>query len=162
LQGSRVVKSYQRTLSEQEKQQLKSDLPWFGQRRKDRLREIEQGAIDVHEFDIDRVWDINGCRPPCCPHTLLFRTAGDLFVYIETWQPVELQKSEVNERRLRIESTPATRKILKTEVAGEEKIRYTERLREFNELFEVIGDAEWRSYKREELPEQVIAILEAG
>lgn len=161
LQGEqRLVKSYRRTLSEQEKRQLKRDLPGFGQRRKERLREIEQAVIEVEEFDIDRVWDINGCRPPCCPYTLLFRTAGDLFVYIETWHEIERQKSEGTESTLRIESTPATRKILNAEVAGEETIGHTASLRELNELFEIIGEAEWKIYKRDELPEQVIAILE--
>ena len=154
------MKSYRRTLSEQEKRQLKRDLPWFGQRREKRLREIEQGVIEVHEFNIHRIWDINGCCPPCCPYTLLFRTAGDLFVYIETWQEIERQKSEVTESTLRIESTPATRKILNAEVAGEERIRHTAWFREFIELFEIIGEAEWKIYKRQELPEQVIAILE--
>ncbi len=155
------MKSYQRTLTEQEKWQLRSDLPWFGRRRKERLREIEQGVIEVYEFDVDRVWDINGCRPPCCPYTLLFGTAGDSFVYIETWQEIKRHKGEVNESRLRIESTPATKKVLNAEVAGEERIRHTDRLGEFIELFEIAGEAEWKIYKREELPEQVIAILEA-
>ena len=154
------MKSYRRTLSEQEKRQLKQDLPWFGQRRKERLREIEQAVIEVQEFDIDRVWDINGCRPPCCPYTLLFRTADDLFVYVETWHEIEHQKSERTESTLTIESTPATRKILNAEVAGEETIRHTASLREFNELFEIIGEAEWKIYKRDELPEQVIEVLE--
>lgn len=85
---------------------------------------------------------------------------GDLFVYIETWQEIERQKKEVTESTLRIESTPATKKILNAEIAGEERIRHTEWLREFIELFEIIGEAEWKIYKREELPEQVIAILE--
>ena len=154
------MKSYRRTLSEQEKRQLKQDLPWFGQRRKERLREIEQAVIEVQEFDIDRVWDINGCRPPCCPYTLLFRTADDLFVYVETWHEIEHEKSERTESTLTIESTPATRKILNAEVAGEETIRHTASLREFNELFEIIGEAEWKIYKRDELPEQVIEVLE--
>lgn len=155
------MKRYHRTLSEKEKQRLKSDLPWFGRRRKEGLREIDQGVIEVHEFCIDRIWDINGCRPPCCPYTLLFRTTDDLFVYIETWQDIEQQKNEVDERRLTIESTPALRKIFKTEVEGQERIRHTDGLREFNELFEISGEAEWRIYKREELPERVVAILEA-
>ena len=151
----------QRTMSEQEKRQLKSDLPWFGQRRKERLREIELGVVEVHEFDIDRVWDINGCCPPCCPHTLLFRTTDDLFVFVEAWQQIERADSAVNESRLRIEYTPATRKILKTEVTGEERTRYREKFREFNEVFEIVGEAEWKIYKREDLPEEVVAILEA-
>jgi len=155
------VKTYQRTLSEEEARRLKNDLPWFGQRRKERLREIDEGVIAVHEFDIDRVWDINGCRPPCCPFTLLFRTTDGLFVYLETWQDIKQHKNELHESRLRIESTPRSSKILKTEIEGAERIRHTEGLREFNELFEIGGDAEWRIYKREELPEQVIATLEA-
>lgn len=153
------MKSYRRTLSGQEKRQLKRGLPWFGQRRKERLREIEQGVVEVQEFDIHRVWDVNGCRPPCCPYTLLFTTAGDLFVYIETWQKIERQKIKVTQSTLRIESTPATRKILNAEVAGVDNIRHTSSLREL-EFFEIIGDPEWKMYKREELPEQVIAILE--
>jgi hypothetical protein len=84
-----------------------------------------------------------------------------LFVYIETWQDIKQQKNEVYESRLRIESTPRSSKILKTEMEGAERIRHTEGLREFNELFEISGDAEWRIYKREDLPEQVIATLEA-
>lgn len=148
-------------MSEQEKQQLKSDLPWFGQRRKERLREIELGVIEVHEFDIDRVWDINGCCPPCCPYTLLFRTTDDLFAFVETWQPIERPDSEVDESRLRIESTPALRKVLKTVVAGKERIRFSEVFRQFSEVFEINGEAEWKIYKREELPEDAVAILEA-
>ena len=156
-----VVKIYQRTLSEKEKQRLKIGLPWFGHRRTERLGEIDHGMIDVHEFAIDRIWDINGCCPPCCPYTLLFRTTDSLFVYIETWQEIDRQNKEIDESTLRIESTPASRKIFKTAVGGHERVRHTEGLREFNELFEISGEAEWQMYRREELPEQVIAILEA-
>ena len=155
------MKRHQRPISEKEKRRLRSDLPWFGQRRKEGLREIEQGVMEVHEFQIDRIWDINGCRPPCCPYTLLFRTTDGLFVYVETWQEIERQNNEIAESVVRIESTPGTRKIIRTAVEGEERIRHSEELREFNEVFEITGEAEWQIYKRDELSERVRTTLEA-
>jgi len=118
------VKKHQQKLSEKQKQQLMLGLPWVGQRRKQRLREIDQGIVDVLEFDVDRIWDINGCRPPCCPYTLLFRTSDSLFVYLETWQDIKQQ----NESSLRIESTPEARKILNVAVGAFESVRHTEAL----------------------------------
>lgn len=152
---------YERRLSEKEHQRLRDDLPWFGQRRKDSLRDIDQGVIEVHEFGFDRIWSINGCGPKCCPHTLLFRTTDGSFVYLETWQQIEQQNAQGVEKRLRFESTPVVRKILRVEVEGEDRVKHTEELREFNELFDLSGDAEWQIYKKEELPEQVIAKLES-
>ena len=152
---------YERPLSEKEHERLRSDLPWFGQRRKEGLREIDKGVIEIYEFGIDRIWNINGCGPHCCPHTLLFRTTDGQFVYIETWQKIEQQKTVAAEKKLRFESTPVARKILKFEVAGEDRVSHTEELREFNELFEIANDAEWQIYQKDELPEHVIAILES-
>jgi hypothetical protein len=155
------VKKYQRTLSEDEKRRLKRSLPWFGHRKQERLREIEQGLVDVYEFDIERTWDINGCRPPCCPYTLLFKTTDGLFVYIESWQEIERHNNESGESSLTIESAPAAKRLFKTAIEGEQRVRHSEKLREFNEFFEIAGDAEWQMYKREELPDIVLAALEA-
>jgi hypothetical protein len=157
---TQLMKRHQRTLSDVEKQRLRNDLPWFGRRRQERLRVIDQGIVEVYEFEIDRIWDINGCYPPCCPHTLLFRTADGSFVYIESWREIEQGNSKTNESKLKIESTPDTKTIFKTAIDGEATIRHSERLREFNEFFES-GDAEWQIYNREELPEEIMTTLEA-
>ena len=155
------MKTHERPLSEKEKQRLASDLAWFGRRRKEGLQDIDRAVVEVHEFHIDRIWDINGCRPPCCPFTLLFRTTDGLFVYVETWQEIEQRRNEIGESGLRIESTPAARKILKTALAGDQEIRHTTALREFVEVFETSGEAEWRMYQSHELPARVRTILEA-
>jgi hypothetical protein len=155
------VKRYHRAISEKEKRRLRNELPWFGRRRKEGFREIEAGLVEVHEFQIGRIWNINGCQPPCCPYTLLFRTADGLFVYVETWQEIERQNNDLAESTVRIESTPASRKIINVAVEGEARIGHTEALRQFNEVFEISGDAEWQIYKTEELPDGVRAILES-
>ena len=80
-------------------------------------------------------------------------------MYVETWQEIERQ-NETAENVLRIESTPTTRKIIIAVVAGEERVRHSEELREFNEVFETSGPVEWRMYTRAELPEHVVATLE--
>ena len=157
---SMLMKRYQRTLSDLEKQRLKKDLPWFGRRRQERTRAIDSGIIEVYEFEIDRIWDINGCHPPCCPHTLLFRTTDGSFVYIESWQQIEQHNTEGNESKLRIESTPGGRIVFKTAIEGEARIAHSDRLREFNEFFEIGIEAEWRIYQREELPREIMTTLE--
>jgi len=115
---------------------------------------------EIHEFLIDRIWDINGCRPPCCPHTLLFRTTDGLFVYIETWQQIAQQNNDAGESRLSFESNPAKRKIFKIAVVGNQTFRHTEQLRELNMFFEMSDEAEWQIYQSEEIPERVRTILD--
>jgi hypothetical protein len=164
LDGQRsieLVNIYQRALSDKEKRRLKRNLSWFGNHRQERLAEIEQGLADVYEFEINRVWDINGCRPPCCPYTLLFETTGDSFVYIESWDEVEREESAKAEMRLVIESTPGTKRLFKSIIEGQLRTKHNEQLRDLNEFFEIDGGAEWRTFEREEMPTEVMAILEA-
>ena len=116
------MKTHQRTLSDEEKQRLKRSLPWFGKRRQDRLADIEQGLADVYEFEINRIWDINGCRPPCCPYTILFETTDDLFVYIESWDEIERQENVTDESELVIESTPLVKRLIKSRIEGQRPI----------------------------------------
>ena len=116
---------------------------------------------EAQEFEIDRIWDINGCRPPCCPHTLLFRTTAGPFVFVETWQKIEEQDNDAHQSRLIIESTPAGKNMFKFARRRGETIAHTEKLRELNEFFEISGQAEWLMYKKEELPADVMAILES-
>ena len=156
-----LMKKYQRTLSDVEKQRLKNDLPWFGRRRQQTLRQIDAGSVEVYEFAFDRVWNINGCQPPCCPHTLLFRITDGSFVYIESWKEVGQQKNSGNESRLKIEAPPGTNTIFKSAIDGTPTVRYSDALREFNEFFEISGDAEWQIYKREEVPDEIVTTLEA-
>lgn len=156
------MKTYQRTLSNLEKSRLKRSVPWFGKRRRDRLADIEQGLVEIHEFDIHRVWDINGCRPPCCPFTILFETTDQMFVFVESWARIERQESSHGESKLVIESTPTLKRLIKCTVEGLRPIKHTEELREFNEFFEITDDAEWRIFKKAEMPDEVIATLEAA
>ena len=100
------MKTSQRTLSDEEKQRLKQSLPWFGKGRRDSLADIEQGLAEIHEFEINRIWDINGCRPPCCPYTILFETTDEFFVYIESWNEIEREENITGENKLVIESIP--------------------------------------------------------
>jgi len=155
------VKTHQRTLSDREKRRLKNGLPWFGKRRRQRLADIEQGLVEVHEFEITRIWDINGCRPPCCPHTILFETTDGLFVYIESWDEIERQEAVTEGSKLVFESTPANNRLVKLRIEGLTPIKHYEQLRELNEFFEISGDAEWRVLKKVEMPEEAVATLEA-
>jgi len=124
------------------------------------LTDIGQRLVHVHEFDLLRSWDINGCRPPCCPYTYLFQTTDDLYVYVETWEQFDRKESATSESRLVIESTPTTRRIMKLTLAGTIGLKHDERLRELNDFFEINGDAEWRAWKKHETPVNVVEILE--
>ena len=150
--------TYRRTLSDTESRRLQGKLPWFGRRRRELLADIAQGLIDVYEFDVLRSWDINGCLPPCCPYTYLFQTAEDLYVYVETWQ--EFDRRESGERVLVIESTPTTRMLLKSTLPGALAIHHDEKIRDWNEFFEINGDAEWRAWKKHEMPTDLIELLD--
>src|SRR5262245_60417903 len=154
------MKTYQRALSDNEKQRLKRSLPWFGKGRQNGLVDTERGLADVNEFEINRIWDINGCRPPCCPYTILFETNDDLFVYIESWDDIEWQENITAESKLVIESTPLG-KLLKSRIEGQRLIKHGEHLRELNEFFEISGEAEWRIFKKVEMPKEVLTTLEA-
>lgn len=123
------------------------------------LTDIEQGLIDVHEFDVVQSWDINGCRPPCCPYTYLFQTTGDLYVYVESWQEFDRRESANSESRLVIESTPTTRMLVNSTLAGTIALDHDEKLREFNEFFEIDGHAEWRVWEKHEIPANVMELL---
>ena len=150
------MNTYQRTLSETESQRLKGKLPWFGTRRQEMLADIEQRLIHVYEFDVLRSWDINGCRPPCCPYTYLFQTADDVYVYFETWGESDQNESE---NQLVIESTPRTRMLVKSTLPATIPLEHDEKLRELNEFFELSGAAEWRAWKKHEIPANVIELL---
>jgi hypothetical protein len=148
------VRTYKRTLSDEEKLQLKRSLPWFGKHRQARLNEIEQGVADVYEFEINRIWDINGCRPPCCPYTLLFETMDDLFVYIESWDEIERQETLKGEHRLIIESTPIVKRLIKSRIEGQSPITHQEHLRELNDFFRMNHEAQWRIFNQVEMPRE--------
>src|SRR5215207_6348051 len=126
---------------------LKRKLPWFGRRRQDMLTDIGERLVHVYEFDVLRSWDINGCRPPCCPYTYLFQTTDDLYVYIETWEQFDRKESATSESRFVIESTPTTRRLVKSTLAGTIGLKHDERLRELNEFFEINGDADGECVK---------------
>lgn len=152
------MQTYQRTLSDSERRRLQGKLPWFGPRRRDLLTDIGQGLIDVYEFDVLRSWDINGCCPPCCPYTYLFQTVEDLYVYVETWQEFDRKESRV--RVLIIESTPTTRMLLKSTLPEALALHHDAKIRDWNEFFEIKGDAEWRSWTKHEIPPELIELLE--
>lgn len=67
-----------------------------------------------------------------------------------------------SENRLIIDSTPLTNWLFSWRMDGCEQVKHTETLREFNEFFEINGDAEWKTYRKEELPSDVVAALEAA
>jgi len=150
------VKNYRRTLSDEEKLQLRRGLPWFGKSRQARLADIEQGNADVYEFEVNRIWDINGCRPPCCPYTILFETTDDLFVYTESWD--ELEREDNLNHSLLLASTP-NKRLVKLHIQGQ--IKHDDRLREWSEFFEINGDGQWRLLKKSEIPPHVLATLDA-
>lgn len=156
------MKTYQRTLSDEEKRRLKRSLPWFGRGRKESLADLEQGLVDVYEFEINRIWDINGCRPPCCPYTILFETTDDLFVYIESWDEIERRENVTGKSKLVIDSTPVIKRLIKSRIEGYGPIEHNEHLRELNEFFEINGEAEWRTFKKWEMPKEVVTILETA
>ena len=154
--------TYQRTLLDTESRRLKRKLSWFGRRRQDGLTDFKQRLVLVYEFDVLRSWDINGCRPPCCPYTYLFQTTDDLYVYVETWEEFDRIERANSESRLVIVSTPTTRRLVKSTLAGTIALEHDEKLRELNEFFEIDGDAEWRAWKKHEIPANVIELLETA
>ncbi|HEX2270723.1 MAG TPA: hypothetical protein VHH35_14350, partial [Pyrinomonadaceae bacterium] len=119
------------------------------------------GLVDVYEFEVNRIWDINGCRPPCCPCTILFETTDDSFVYIESWDEIERQENITGQSRLVIESTALAKRLIRSRIEGQSLVKHDEQLRQLNEFFEVDGEAQWRTFKRVEMPKEVVTTLEA-
>lgn len=91
-------------------------------------------VVDGYEFAINRIWDINGCCPPCCPYTLLFEATDGSFVYLESWQQIERRESESGESKLVIESTPNVKRLIKARIQGQVSIKHDDQLRELNEF----------------------------
>lgn len=152
----------QRNLTDNEKRALKGALPWFGKKRKSGLREIEDGIAEVREFEFERAWDINACQPPCCPHTLLFKTDAHTLIYVESWDDIVRDPDDSEKCRLVLESLPHSRKLLKLRLVGPVVAKKSERVREFNHLFEISGPDCLRQYVVEELPTEVRSALDAA
>ena len=67
-EGYEMMGAIRRALSDEEREQLQHALPsfLFRTRRRVAQQEIDSGVVDVLDLEIIRVWDMNGCGPPCC------------------------------------------------------------------------------------------------
>ncbi len=115
-----MISKTKRQFSDEEKQKLRHVLPsfLFRSRRKIAQQEIDEGVAEVLELQVERAWDMNGCRPPCCPHIYLLQVGETEFVYTESWTAFDDVGDKFPRRRVRIVRSPITKRILSLEAEG--------------------------------------------
>lgn len=82
-------------------------------------QELDEDVAEVLSAEILRAWDLNGCRPPCCPHVYLLDVGGREFVYVESWQAFNYPDGQFPRRRIEIDRSPLTKRILSVRSEGE-------------------------------------------
>ena len=116
-----MISKTKRPLSDEERRKLRHVFPslLFRSRRTVAQQELDGGMAEVLDFIVNRVWDMNGCRPPCCPHIYLFHVGETEFVYAESWTAFNDVSGQFPRRRMRIVRSPLTKRILSADVEGE-------------------------------------------
>jgi hypothetical protein len=153
-----MVNKWVRQFSEEEKQKLQSVYPsvFALKKRKNAKQELDVGVVEVLEFKIDRVWNMNGCSPPCCPYSYFFKIDDNEFVYIESWHLSEEFKSEFLKREMRIALSLFTKRLVSIDMYG----RGVPIERVANDLvsdyLNLPYNEECRVFYKSELPEEVL------
>ena len=158
-----MLKTSKRPLTTEERQKLLHLRPsfLFKERRKTVQRELDEGAAEVLNVEILRAWDMNGCRPPCCPHIYLFQVGEREYVYAESCDAFNFPDEQFPRRRIEIVRSPLTKRILSAS-AEEEVVRLEySHFDPAMEYFSFSGDAECEILRTEEMPEEVRSMLSA-
>lgn len=116
-----MITIIKRPLSDEERHQLLRSLPsfLFRSRRKLAQQELDAGVAEVLDLEVIRAWDMNGCRPPCCPNTYLFQVGEKEYVYAESWTAFDYASGQFPRHRIHIVLSPLTKRILSVHPEGE-------------------------------------------
>lgn len=151
----------QRKIDNQEKAVLRSTLPWFGKWRREGLADLEAGLINAHTFEVKRAWDIGGCKPPCCPHSLLFEIKDGNYIFVENWAPLVNQASEL-EQKVIVESWPTSKELIRILLIGVVLPEHAEQSIELMDYFEIKGPDFIRNIAKNDIPDDIKRTLNAA
>ena len=110
------MKIEKRNLNSEERSRILRERPPFGEGRKAARADLERDEAEMLSFRIRRAWDVNECRPPCCPRVLLIETDEREFIYLESWSV--LPATDV-QRRCIAERAIASHRLLHFRSEGE-------------------------------------------
>jgi len=158
-----MIGAIKRSLSDQERQQLLHSLPsfLFRARRKVAQQELDAGVAEVLNLEIIRAWDMNGCRPPCCPNIYLFQVGEKEYVYAESWTAFDYPGGQFPRRRLHIVLSPLTKRILSAHPEGDIVPLDDSPFDPATDYFILSGGAECDVLQSNEMPEEVLSLLTA-
>ena len=152
-----------REISDDERQNLERFVPsfLFKKRKSVFLQELEEGIVEVLDFDVSRAWDLNGCHPPCCPHIYVFQACATKFIYGESWTAFNLWESHFPKRKMSIVRSPLTKRILGIRAEGEVLSADTGTFDSADDDFLLFNGAECEVFEDKDLPEEVRSRLTA-
>ena len=127
----------------------------FRQRRRDADRELEQGVVEVFDFEVLRAWDMNGCAPPCCPHIYLFQVGFRKYVYVESWTAFNYPHGQFPRRRIIIVRSPIGKRILSSSAEGQVVPLEDSPFDPATEYFSFSGDTECEILRAEDIPPEM-------
>ena len=106
-----------RKLTDGERDRIARHRPWFGRDRRDANEDLAAGEAEIVPFSVRRFWDVNECRPPCCPRELILETTDDRFLHLESWSV--LPDSNELGRNCVAHRASASKTLLAFEASGE-------------------------------------------
>jgi len=155
-----MLRITQRPLSKEERKKLSSKLPsfLFRKRREFGAQELTENVAEVLEFKVVRVWDVGGCRPPCCPRVYVFDVGDGQLVYAESWTALNYPEAQFPTSELVIVRSPRTKHVLSVTRAG--NVLRTEPLSDpLIDYFD--RNVECEVLDVSELPEEIRSLLNA-
>jgi hypothetical protein len=158
-----MVKTVKRPLTSEERQKLLHLRPSFllRERRRAAQQELDEGVAEVLDLEVLRAWDMNGCRPPCCPHIYLFQVGERDYVYAESWTAFNFPDEQFPKRRIEIARSPLGKRILSANAEGEVVRLEDSPFDPATEYFSFSGAAECEIWRVGEMPEEVWSMLSA-
>jgi len=133
----------------------------FKKRRSAFLQELDGGVVEVLDLEVSRTWNLNCCRPPCCPHIYVFQVGEAEFVYGESWTAFNFPENKFPKRKISIVRSPLTKRILGVHAEGEGLSADTETFDNVADYFSLPDGAECEIFEEKNLPEEVRSMLAA-
>ena len=158
-----MVRTTKRPLIPEERQKLLHLRPsfLFRDRRKVAQQELDEGVAEVLDVEILRAWDLNGCRPPCCPHIYLFQISEKEYVYTESWTAFNYPDEQFPKGKIKIVCSPLTKRVLSASPEGEVVSLENSPFDPATEYFTFSGHSECEILRAEEMSEEVRSLLAA-
>lgn len=160
-QGIGMVKVTKRPLTSEERQKLLQLRPsvWFRERRKASQQELDEGVAEVLDVEIMRAWDMNGCRPPCCPHIYLFQVDQRVYVYVESWTAFNFADGQFPKHRIELVRSSLTKRVLSVSAAGKAVSLEDNPFDPATDYFSFSGETECEILRAEEMPDEMRSVL---